>query len=226
VSSERNDTETPQPGGSPEPTEPGEDVLLLTDPKTMRAMAHPMRLAILDLFAVHETLTATQASEALGESAANCAFHLRTLGKYGVLEEAGGGRGRERPWKEVSHHFRISTSGLNDKQAELAATALGKVTIDRWLSRIRNAFLDRDWSPDWEEGYNAAETVAYLTRAETEAINDQIIALLRPYVSRRKDPSHRPPDALPVEFDVFSFPRQDLAALVPGANENGPAQQS
>jgi hypothetical protein len=33
----------------------------------------------------------------LGESPANCAFHLRTLAKYGFVEEAGGGRGRERP---------------------------------------------------------------------------------------------------------------------------------
>ena len=77
MSSERNANETPRPGETPEPaglaqqTEPDEDMLLLTDPKTMRAMAHPLRLAILELFAVHETLTATQASEALGESPAN-----------------------------------------------------------------------------------------------------------------------------------------------------------
>ena len=37
----------------------------------------------------------------LGESPANCAFHLRTLAKYGFVEEAGGGRGRERPWRQT-----------------------------------------------------------------------------------------------------------------------------
>ena len=57
----------------------------LTDAKGMRAMAHPVRMALLELFSVRETLTATQASDVLGESPANCAFHLRTLAKYGFV---------------------------------------------------------------------------------------------------------------------------------------------
>jgi hypothetical protein len=43
----------------------------LTDAKAMRAVAHPLRMALLELFAYRETLTATQASEALAESPAN-----------------------------------------------------------------------------------------------------------------------------------------------------------
>src|SRR5580692_9859211 len=75
-----------------------QEPMRITDPTVMRALAHPVRMALIELFGVHDTLTATQASEALGESPANCAFHLRTLAKYGFVEEAGGGRGRERPW--------------------------------------------------------------------------------------------------------------------------------
>jgi DNA-binding transcriptional ArsR family regulator len=215
-----------EPGAQPETVGPAEDILLLTDPKMMRAMAHPLRLAILELFAVSETLTATQASEALGESPANCAFHLRTLGKYGVIEEAGGGRGRERPWKEVSPTIRVSTTGLKDKQAELAATALGQVTVDRWLSRIKDAFSKRDWPAEWEDASSAHESVVYLTPAETEAINDQILGIFKPYLSRRKSASGRPAGALPVEFDVFAFLRRDLAALVPETDENDPDETS
>jgi DNA-binding transcriptional ArsR family regulator len=222
----------PQPGEQPEPTEPTEptepeeDILLLTDPKTMRAMAHPLRLSILELFAVHETLTATQVSEALGESPANCAFHLRTLGKYGVLEEAGGGRGRERPWKEVSSTIRISTGGLKDKQAQLAATALGQVTLDRWLARIKSALVNSEGSTEWQDANGAHESVVYLTPAEATAMNEKIRGLFTPYLARRKDPSLRPPGALPVEFDVFGFLRQDLAALVRDADEDGPVGES
>jgi predicted transcriptional regulator len=76
--------------------------LNLTDPKAIRALAHPVRWALLDALDQAGTLTATQASEMLGESPANCAFHLRTLAKYGYVEEAGGGRGRERPWRPSS----------------------------------------------------------------------------------------------------------------------------
>ena len=89
----------------------------LTDPKAMRAIAHPVRLALLELFEVMPTLTATQASEALGESPANCAFHLRTLAKYGFIREAGGGKGRERPWTAAQRSINVSTNGQADRQA-------------------------------------------------------------------------------------------------------------
>jgi hypothetical protein len=86
----------------------------------MRALAHPVRMELLRLFGFNETLTATQASELLGESPANVAFHLRTLAKYGYLVEAGGGRGRERPWTVASRAMNIS-SRHEDPQAALAA---------------------------------------------------------------------------------------------------------
>ena len=66
--------------------------LLFSDPKMVRAIAHPVRMALLEAMELRDCprrITATQASELLGESPANCAFHLRTLAKYGFLEEAG-----------------------------------------------------------------------------------------------------------------------------------------
>ncbi len=61
------------------------DTPRLSDPKAMRALAHPVRMGLLEILAVTETVTATQASEVLGESPANCAFHLRPLAKYGFV---------------------------------------------------------------------------------------------------------------------------------------------
>ena len=73
----------------------------LTDPAVMRALSHPLRLSLLEELIHAGTLTATQAGEILGETPANCAFHLRTLARYGLVEEAGGGKGRERPWRRA-----------------------------------------------------------------------------------------------------------------------------
>src|SRR5213075_1235389 len=98
----------------------------LTDPKAMRALAHPLRWALLEALGHAGTLTATQASEMLGESPANCAFHLRTLAKYGFVEEAGGGKGRERPWRRT---YDTLSWGRNpgDPGAAIAAEALDQV---------------------------------------------------------------------------------------------------
>jgi predicted ArsR family transcriptional regulator len=194
----------------PEPLEE----LNLTDPKAMRALAHPVRMALLELFAVHDTMTATQASEALGESPANCAFHLRTLAKYGFVREAGGGRGRERPWKFVHRSVKLS-GNQGDPQAHLAAEALGNVWLDRWLGRIRRAVL-RTWPAEWEEAAQARQTLRFLTVEETAQVQREIGAILDRYIGRLTDPSSRPPGAVPVEIGVIAYPLDDLVPLPSG----------
>jgi len=168
-------------------------------------------MALLDLLAVHPTLTATQASEALGESPANCAFHLRTLAKYGFVREAGGGRGRERPWTVVHRSVSVSAGSLNDRQARAAAQALEGAWLDRWLGNIRRAVVGRSWPPEWEDAALASQTLVFLTAEETAQVGREIRAILGRYQDRRKDPSARPPGSLPVEFTAFGYPREDLS---------------
>ena len=190
----------------------------ITDPTVMRALAHPVRMALIELFGVHDTLTATQTSEALGESPANCAFHLRTLAKYGFVEEAGGGRGRERPWKasKKSLRIRLDSSELDSEQAQVAAGALEQVWHDRLLARIRDVFANRRWSPEWEDAAGSSTTMAFLTPKELQTVQDEISTILaRHWDERRRDPAQRPAGALPVEIVSFAYPRQDLAAPLP-----------
>jgi predicted transcriptional regulator len=71
----------------------------ITDPKALRALAHPIRMSLIGLLRTEGPLTATKAAELLGESSATTSFHLRQLAKYGMAEEAAGGNGRERPWQ-------------------------------------------------------------------------------------------------------------------------------
>src|SRR5580700_11568611 len=77
-------------------------VTKLSDPRALRAMAHPIRLSLIGVLRREGPLTATQAGELIGESSASCSFHLRQLAKYGLVEEAGGGHGRERPWRATT----------------------------------------------------------------------------------------------------------------------------
>ena len=66
-----------------------ERTIKLTDPRALRAVAHPTRLALVGLLRREGPMTATEAGETIGESAASCSFHLRQLAKYGLVEEAG-----------------------------------------------------------------------------------------------------------------------------------------
>ena len=78
--------------------EPGQ--VVATDPATIRALAHPLRLRILALLDDEGEVTATRCAEVTGESVASCSFHLRMLAKYGYVEAADR-RGKERPWRSV-----------------------------------------------------------------------------------------------------------------------------
>ncbi len=187
-----------------------DDALTLTDAKAMRALAHPLRMALLELFAVRETLTATQASDALGESPANCAFHLRTLAKYGFVREAGGGRGRERPWTLASRNVMLTTN-QPDQQAALAAGELGRLWLERWIERARRAYGSRNEVPGWDEASGWSSSHVFLTPDETTRLRGDIRRLLKRYEDRLTDPALRPEGALPVEWTIFASPSPELA---------------
>src|ERR1700727_4099310 len=72
---------------------------LITDARAMRALAHPLRVALLEAVRRDGEITATRAAELLYESPGNMSWHLQTLAKYGFVEETGDGKGRSRPWR-------------------------------------------------------------------------------------------------------------------------------
>jgi hypothetical protein len=193
--------------------DPRDEPPSLSDPKAMRALAHPVRMALLELLGVTETVTATQASEVLGESPANCAFHLRTLAKYGFVKEAGGGHGRERPWTAAQRSIKISTTEQTDPQAALAADALGQVWFERWLDRARRVFGSKERVPGWEEATQWSRSGLLLTPEESVQVARDVRKILDRYRDRERDPSRRPAGALPVECVFFTSPINEFAPL-------------
>ena len=70
--------------------EPLEGVRELTDSRTLRALTHPVRIALIEALLLGGAMTATEVGERISESPTTCSFHLRQLAKYGFVEEAGG----------------------------------------------------------------------------------------------------------------------------------------
>jgi Helix-turn-helix domain len=200
----------------------------ITDARAMRALAHPMRLALLEAMAHAGTLTATQASELLGESPANCAFHLRTLAKYGYVVEAGGGRGRERPWRRAHLGLQITTD-QEDPAAAIAADELGQYWMDTLLDRARSALARRaSWPAEWQHnallGQN--ESILYVTRQEAQELGMEIFRLMLRFEDRIDHPERRPADAIPIESLLLSYPLLHLASRPnPGAGDAVPGEQ-
>ena len=213
------------PPARPAPAEPG--LHKITDARAMRALAHPLRLALLEALIHAGTLTATQASELLGESPANCAFHLRTLAKYGYVVEAGGGKGRERPWRRTHITLQI-TSDQEDPSAAIAAGELSQYWLDVILDRARaNLSRDRTWPAEWQHNLllGMDEHILYVTPEEAAELGMEFFRLFRRFEDREDHPERRPPGAMPIESLLLSYPLLHLASRpVPGGADAAPAE--
>jgi len=185
----------------------------ITDARTMRALAHPVRIALLEELVIGGALTATELGERIGESPTTCSFHLRQLAKYGFVEEAGGGKGRARPWRLTSIGISFNNTH-DDPAAELAANVLSRLVHERQLDRYRAWLENRTAYPrEWRDAANDSEYLFYLTPAELTDLNEEIAdLLLSKGHGRLTDPAQRPAGSVPVEMLLFSFPLQLPAA--------------
>ena len=101
----------------PEPGTPG-NPLWLDDPRMMRALAHPARIAILQSLAFDGPATATECAQVADLSPSACSYHLRALARYGLVEEdpASAPDARYRPWRA-----RVIAMSIKDGPGQPAA---------------------------------------------------------------------------------------------------------
>ena len=178
----------------------------LTDPRALRAYAHPTRMALVGLLRREGPLTATQASAVIGESVASCSFHLRQLAKYGLVEEAGGGRGRQKPWQATA----MTTSwddGPADPAAAAASEALQLAIAGLYFDLTTRWIRDRPREPaEWQQAAHFGDSLLYLTAAELTELGEQFQQLMRPYQERLVNPGLRPEGSRPISLVHLAFP--------------------
>jgi hypothetical protein len=189
----------------------------LRDPRAMRALAHPVRLALMDALSMDGELTATQAAQIVGESPASCSFHFRQLAKYGFVEETGGGTGRQRPWRLKTLAITLSVEAASETRAAVARHDLLAMFQEQAIARLRNWMATQSLFPKrWREAYQAKRAIWWVTPDELEQLGKEMQALVLRYSARVEDPPSRPEGALPVEFLGFAFPLRPPAGELVG----------
>jgi len=168
--------------------------LRVSDPARIRALAHPVRLDLLALLDERGEATATQCAEQLGETVANCSFHLRTLAKAGFIEPAPS-RGREKPWRPTSRG-RMLEPDHTDPASMRAAFELAGLAMLREVDRV-GAFLAR--SPvipeEWVDTVAITSSSFYATGQEMRELVAAVAALTDRFAGRWQDPALRPEGA-------------------------------
>lgn len=184
----------------------------ITDPERIRALAHPLRLELLDYLDEVQEATATQCAERTGETVANCSFHLRTLAKAGFIEPAPQ-RGRERPWRPTSRGRLLDIDPENPASVRAIGELVGLAVL-REAERVRT-FMSRNTTrpPEWNDTVTVTSSSFWATADEMRELVQAVHDLTERFAGRSADPSLRPDGArlgrLFATVNPDSFPTSD-----------------
>ncbi|MGH3491452.1 MAG: helix-turn-helix domain-containing protein [Actinopolymorphaceae bacterium] len=183
-----------------------------TDPRVLRAVAHPVRLDLLYLLRREGPLTASRCAEFLDLTPKVCSYHLNLLGKYGLIEETGEGKGRARPW-------RLRTAGLSyvhqpgeSREAASAADEFARTMLARDAQQVE-AFIEgrRTLPRSWRNVATMSSNPLRLTSEQLRALGSELIAVLDRYSQLSESTSA---GAHPVHLAMYAVP-VDIADLAP-----------
>lgn len=197
----------------PDPQAPHpRSVKRITDPKALRALAHPLRLSLLSLLRTEGPLTATKAAELLGESSASASFHLRQLAKYGLVEEAGGGHGRERPWQATAMLTDVPEIA-DSPDFDAAAQLFRSIVLDGYMQTAARWLEIRAEEPiEWQRAAQFNDVLLYLTAPELDSLAEQMRTLYDRYSERLTSPELRPDGSRLIQVIQMGLPIVDKKA--------------
>lgn len=180
----------------------------LTDPRAIRALAHPARLAVIDeLYSTGRELTATECAAIAGLSPSAMSYHLRSLEKAGIVERvSSSGDGRERPWRAAGSYLQVdSTSGAG----ELAASAaLSSTVLVRTVQQFEAYLARRPNEPaEWLDAMQAGYGQVWLLPEEAKEIGEEFVKAMDKYRGRE-----RPAGARRIRLAVLLFPTEAPSA--------------
>lgn len=171
--------------------------VVLTDPRAIRALAHPARMAVIDaLYDSGDAMTATQLGELAGLSPSAMSYHLRSLERFGVvLRVEADGDGRERPWRRAGEQLSVDVHGSQTSRAShAAASTIVSMLMERNLVALQKAQereIAGDTSVPLDKVTRYQRHALVLTVREGKALLRDINALLDPYRKEVRREPHK-----------------------------------
>ncbi|WFE40498.1 helix-turn-helix domain-containing protein [Micromonospora sp. WMMD998] len=155
----------------------------LTDPRAMRALAHPTRLRLLGELRLRGPQTVGMLSERVGEAVGSVSWHVGKLAEHGFVTEAPDlARNRRERWWRAAHATTDwdPVELLDDPEQQLAGTLLRRAAMERYVARYQ-AYLESEASLDlaWVRGTTSSDTVLHLTPDELGELRDELSELGR-----------------------------------------------
>ncbi|WP_329037776.1 winged helix-turn-helix domain-containing protein [Streptomyces sp. NBC_00178] len=139
------------------------------DARTLRGLAHPLRIRLLNALREFGPATASGLADRLGESSGATSYHLRQLAAYGFVEDdPERGKGRERWWKaahtgtvfgaaaDFTHHADPEVRGAIGVVLHEVATTHAQ-ELNTWLGTMH------EWPDEWQRAMDISDFKLRLT---------------------------------------------------------------
>ncbi|WP_179872187.1 ArsR/SmtB family transcription factor [Microcella indica] len=183
----------------------------IADLDGLKALAHPLRVQIIEALSTYGAQTASGLGERLGESSGSTSYHLRQLEKHGYVREvADRGTARERWWERVPGAIQMGSPELDGSEAGRQAS---RVIMREWLHHREAGVRDivergmTELPPRWRDATNLQSASVHVTAEQLGELNEQIVALITEFA--REHRGQRVVGSRPVQLQYFAFPVLD-----------------
>lgn len=214
----------PSPGdaGAAHVPDPDRVDVVSPDPRSLRGLAHPLRLQLLGLLRADGPATASQLAVRTGQSSGATSYHLRQLAAYGfVVEDADRGTGRDRWWRAAHRGTRFTLPEDADEESRALGEEYLRVVADANARQVQAtiaglATLDEDLGPGWSDAFTLSDMLLRLTLGEARALVAELRDLARRYRSDDPESSAGAPAnarRVVLQFQVLPSVSKDRAQI-------------
>ena len=191
----------------------------VTDVRALRALAHPLRLALLNHLMSFGAQTASQCAEVVGSTASNCSYHLRSLARFGLVESVDPVDGRERPWRSTATGLQFGATGEQaaDEATVLAIDSVERLLVEKQIDDEANlthrAVAQRaDIPAAWRDATMISGYALRMSPQELKALGEKLDSLIRPYIALTRSDAPDDSDVVALHLNAYLHPDAQLTA--------------
>ena len=178
----------------------------LDDPRTLRALAHPLRLQLLGILRTAGPATVSGLAESVGQAVPLVSYHLRQLADHGFIEEAPElAKDRRETWWKSSHEFTSwSITDFLDTPERLDAIGVfQREVLQRHFERIEQFFAQApSWSREWLDASEMSDVRVTLTPSQLKELTGELWDVINRW--REREPEAEGGES--TELILYAFP--------------------
>ncbi|MBM7789448.1 helix-turn-helix domain-containing protein [Tenggerimyces flavus] len=193
-------------------TEP-EPSVARPDARSLRGLAHPVRLRMLAILRTDGPATATTLAARLGLNTGATSYHLRQLAAHGfVVEDAARGNARDRWWRAAHRMTHVDLEQVSAEDRE-AGAAFYRGIVQIYTENMLAAVEEMPLLPSaWRGAGSFGDELLRLTPEETRRLASEVHEIVARY--RRDSPTAaaEAEGTVPVSLQFQLFPRPGVLA--------------